>query len=54
MIEGYHWTIEDTYAAQNMCPYETVSINSTDAPLATAADMVQTRVKGGIWIQSLL
>ncbi|KAI6347679.1 hypothetical protein MCOR30_000309 [Pyricularia oryzae] len=25
MIEGYHWTIEDTYAAQNMCPYETVA-----------------------------
>jgi hypothetical protein len=24
MIEGYHWTIEDTYAAQTMCPYETV------------------------------
>ena len=25
MIQGYDWTIEDTYAAQNMCPYETVS-----------------------------
>lgn len=26
MIQGYDWTIEDTYAAQNMCPYETVSL----------------------------
>lgn len=25
MIEGYDWTTEDTYAAQTMCPYETVS-----------------------------
>ncbi|KUI67836.1 3-phytase A [Cytospora mali] len=25
MIQGYDWTIEDTYAAQNMCPYETVA-----------------------------
>lgn len=25
MIEGYHWTIQDTYAAQNLCPYETVA-----------------------------
>ena len=24
MIEGFDWTIEDTYAAQVMCPYETV------------------------------
>ena len=24
MIEGFDWTIEDTYAAQTMCPYETV------------------------------
>jgi len=24
LIEGFDWTIEDTYAAQNMCPYETV------------------------------
>lgn len=23
-IQGFEWTIEDTYAAQNMCPYETV------------------------------
>lgn len=25
MINDYDWTIEDTYAAQNLCPYETVS-----------------------------
>ncbi len=25
MIDGYNWTIEDTYAAQTMCPYETVA-----------------------------
>ncbi|KAM0527201.1 hypothetical protein ACHAO3_004796 [Verticillium nonalfalfae] len=25
LIEGYDWTIEDTYAAQTMCPYETVA-----------------------------
>lgn len=24
-IDGYEWTVEDTYAAQNMCPYETVA-----------------------------
>jgi ribosome modulation factor len=24
MIDGYDWTIQDTFAAQNMCPYETV------------------------------
>ena len=26
MIEGFEWTIEDTFAAQTMCPYETVCI----------------------------
>jgi hypothetical protein len=25
MIKGYDWTVEDTYAAQGLCPYETVS-----------------------------
>jgi hypothetical protein len=25
MIEGMKWTIADTYAAQTMCPYETVA-----------------------------
>ena len=25
LVKGFEWTIEDTYAAQNMCPYETVS-----------------------------
>jgi len=25
MIEGYEWTVEDTYAAQMMCPYDTVA-----------------------------
>lgn len=25
MIDGYDWTIEDTYAAQTLCPYETVA-----------------------------
>ncbi|KAM0281949.1 hypothetical protein ACHAQH_003295 [Verticillium albo-atrum] len=25
LIEGYEWTINDTYAAQTMCPYETVA-----------------------------
>lgn len=25
MIQGYDWDIIDTYAAQSMCPYETVS-----------------------------
>ncbi|KAK3336161.1 histidine phosphatase superfamily [Cercophora scortea] len=24
-VSGYNWTIEDTYAAQTMCPYETVA-----------------------------
>jgi hypothetical protein len=24
-VDGYEWTVEDTYAAQNMCPYETVA-----------------------------
>jgi Histidine phosphatase superfamily (branch 2) len=24
MISGYDWTVEDTYAAQSLCPYETV------------------------------
>ncbi|KAK3328849.1 phosphoglycerate mutase-like protein [Apodospora peruviana] len=25
LVEGYEWTIGDTYAAQTMCPYETVA-----------------------------
>src|SRR5579871_2919512 len=25
MINGYDWTVDDTYAAQGLCPYETVS-----------------------------
>lgn len=25
MVQGYDWDIIDTYAAQSMCPYETVS-----------------------------
>ena len=25
LIKDFEWTIEDTYAAQTMCPYETVS-----------------------------
>lgn len=25
MVHGYNWTVADTYAAQMMCPYETVS-----------------------------
>ncbi len=25
MTEGFEWTIDDVYAAQNMCPYETVA-----------------------------
>lgn len=25
MVQGVDWTIYDTYAAQSMCPYETVS-----------------------------
>ena len=25
MIEGIQWTIDDTYAAQNLCPYETAA-----------------------------
>lgn len=25
MVQGYDWDIVDTYAAQSMCPYETVS-----------------------------
>lgn len=24
MVKGFDWTINDTYAAQTMCPYETV------------------------------
>ncbi|TQN74499.1 3-phytase A, partial [Colletotrichum shisoi] len=26
MADGYDWTIDDTYAAQTMCPYETVRV----------------------------
>lgn len=25
MTEGFEWTVDDVYAAQNMCPYETVA-----------------------------
>jgi hypothetical protein len=25
LITDFEWTVEDTFAAQNMCPYETVS-----------------------------
>jgi hypothetical protein len=27
MLEGLDWTIDDTYAAQTMCPYETVRLS---------------------------
>ena len=27
LIENLDWTIEDTYAAQSLCPYETVSLS---------------------------
>lgn len=35
MVQGYDWDIVDTYAAQSMCPYETVSVlaNSKVWPL---------------------
>lgn len=26
MTEGFEWTAEDVYAAQTMCPYETVAL----------------------------
>jgi hypothetical protein len=26
MTEGFEWTVSDVYAAQTMCPYETVSM----------------------------
>ncbi len=26
LITGYNWTVEDTYAAQTLCPYETVAL----------------------------
>jgi hypothetical protein len=26
MVENFEWTTEDTYAAQTMCPYETVRL----------------------------
>lgn len=29
MISGYDWTVADTYAAQTMCPYETVRYTIT-------------------------
>jgi hypothetical protein len=32
MIEGYDWTILDTYAAQNLCPYETVRLFTSSLP----------------------
>ncbi|PSS03648.1 3-phytase A precursor [Coniella lustricola] len=25
MVQGYEWTVQDTYAAQSMCPYETIA-----------------------------
>lgn len=25
LVEGYDWTVDDTFAAQNLCPYETVA-----------------------------
>ena len=28
MIKGYDWTVADTFAAQTMCPYETVSYHA--------------------------
>lgn len=27
MISDFDWTLEDTYAAQTMCPYETVTLS---------------------------
>ncbi|PHH75259.1 hypothetical protein CDD80_2505 [Ophiocordyceps camponoti-rufipedis] len=29
MTEGFNWTIQDVYAAQSMCPYETVALGSS-------------------------
>lgn len=66
MIQGYDWTIEDTYAAQNMCPYETVSgpVDTCFCKLLFVAfynlmmpspPMMLTRYSpGGLWLQSFL
>lgn len=44
MVQGYDWTIDDTYAAQNMCPYETVRVilyraQCLDIPLTRLASL---------------
>lgn len=31
LVEGYVWTVEDSYAAQTLCPYETVSLKNVFA-----------------------
>jgi hypothetical protein len=38
MTEGFEWTVEEVYAAQTMCPYETVRPNNSLFP-GTFANM---------------
>lgn len=60
MIQGYDWTIEDTYAAQNMCPYETVStlesrhVRSSVPSMAFPTHKLTLYCAGCLWLQSFL
>jgi hypothetical protein len=56
MIKGLDWTTNDTFAAQTMCPYETVSFtllrtchvpNIRRWPTATAAGATSLRTRNG-------
>jgi hypothetical protein len=50
MIKGYEWTVQDTYAAQGLCPYETVSRMSRDIFYA----LLKIPLSGCLWLQCLL
>jgi hypothetical protein len=58
MVKGYDWTVADTYAAQGLCPYETVSSTHPPSfcdllrclfrlPTATVSFVTSSRMKNG-------
>lgn len=61
MIEGFDWTVEDTYAAQTMCSYETVMYhgfpacdcaNNSRLPMATVRFVTYSRTKNGLTLST--
>lgn len=51
LIEGYEWTVEDTYSAQMMCPYETVGCACSNASITVTDCRI---LSDCVWIQRFL